>query len=392
MLKVAVLSDIHAHSRAHLEKDETEPSYVEIGATDSPSTNPFAGLNALIEQEEITVDVLASGGDMGDKAHPEAITYAWNKILALQKSLEAPVLLPATGNHDMDSRAINGYDARGTLQGLIDYPFSDLALNNEYWANNVVVQEHEGFRSVLLNSAAYHGYKDEWEHGRASARTREYLKSRLAATSDRGINLLLTHHQLYNLDSIDLKAHSEMKEASALLNELGSGDFGSWFMIHGHRHWPALSQAAGSRSAPYVFSAGSFSAVLYPEIQNRARNQFYVLELADTQPGYPIRGRFRAWDWIADSGWLPAQDRSGLPHAGGFGSAKNGVELAADISKLHDSKGGNPLAWDVVEAEIPDVYYTMPKDLKVLRRCLLDSHTLTVLQDELGYPVQVGRM
>lgn len=391
MLRVAVISDIHAHSKSRLEVGEIEPSYVEISAPESSGINPFTALKELIERERLETDVLVSAGDMGDKASPEAIQYAWTKIRDLKQQLGAPILLAATGNHDMDSRAINDFDARGTLLDLEAYPFESESLNNEYWTHNVVVQEHGAFRSALLNSSAYHGYQSEWQHGRISSRTREYLKNKLQETTDPGINILLTHHQLYKFGGVDLADQSEMRDASALLDDLGSGDYGSWLVIHGHRHWPALSHAGGGRAAPVVFSAGSFSAVLYPEIQSLARNQFYILEIEDTTPGYPILGRFRAWDWVSDQGFLPAQDRSGLSHSGGFGGMLTGAQLADQVREMFGEDDNNYVEWGAVTGLVPGVLHAMPTDFAQFEKVLKTSHRLEILKHHDGTPAQVGR-
>jgi hypothetical protein len=389
---VAVLSDIHAHSKSRLDPKEAEPSYVEISAPESAAVNPFAAVEELVRSEGLTADVLVCAGDMGDKATPEAVQYAWKRVRRLQSELQAPILLAATGNHDMDSRAINDYDARGILLDLDDYPFQNEALNNEYWAHNVVVQTHPAFRSVLLNSSAYHGYVDEWQHGRISRRTREYLRSKLEKSPDPGINLLVTHHQLYKFGGVDLGDQSEMRDASALLDDLGSGEFGSWLVIHGHRHWPAVSHAGGGRAAPVVFSAGSFSAVLYAEIQSLARNQFYLLEIEDTSPGYPVRGRFRAWDWVSDHGFLPAQQRSGLAHSGGFGGELNGTQLADKVHEYFSSVGAGYLEWADVRAAVPEVSYAMPSDFGHFQRVLSATHGLELLTHANGDPAQIGKV
>jgi len=390
MLRIAVLSDIHAHAKNQLGDGEDAPSYAEVTLPDDPQLNPFSGVRDLILREGITTDVIVCAGDMGDKANPEAVRYSWSQIQTLQSSLSAPLILAATGNHDMDSRNINGFDAKATLQELTDYPFASEALNNEYWANNAVVQSHGSFRSVLLNSSAYHGYSNEHTHGRISSRTRSYIKRKLADLPDPGVNILVTHHQVYKYGAVDLKDLSEMHDASALLDDLNSGEHGSWLLIHGHRHWPAVTNAGGGRGAPVVFSAGSFSAVLYAEIQSRARNQFYILELEETQPGFPIRGTFRAWDWIVDRGFLPAQERSGLTHVGGFGGAMNGAELAAAVNHFYERAGSGYQTWEDVAAAVPDARFTMPSDFEQFQRVLKNQYGLTVLQDG-GVPAQVGR-
>ena len=384
------MSDVHAYSKAQLKPDEARPSFVELANPANPSVNPFTAVHELINREGLEADVLVSGGDLGDKGSPQAMNYAWTEIKKVQSSLKAPLLLSATGNHDMDSRHLNGYDARGALQGLDDYPFAAQSLRDAYWANNVVVQEHPAFRSVLLNSSAYHGYEDEWKHGRVSARTRQYLVDRLAATTDPGINLLITHHHLYPLGGVNLGDYSEMKEASALLKLLGSGEHGSWLVIHGHRHWPSLSQASGSQGAPIVFSAGSFSAVLYDELQDKARNQFYILEIEDALPGHRIRGRFTSWDWISDEGFLPAGERSGLPHRGGFGGALNGAELADQVATAYLADGRQFMPYSDFVTAVPDLGYAMPGDVDRFIESLRSTHGLAVLMDR-ELPQQIGR-
>ncbi|MCM3500903.1 hypothetical protein M3667_03295 [Microbacterium sp. P26] len=384
------MSDVHAYETARLKETENRPSYMEISSAENAAENPFTALSELIARESLSVDLLISGGDMGDKATPAAIQYTWGRIKQVQQSLKAPNLLAATGNHDMDSRHRNGHDPRGMLQNLPNYPFDDAALNNEYWANNVVVQESAGVRSVLLNSSAYHGNDEEWRHGRASARTREYLKRRLDATSDPGINLLVTHHQLYQIGNYDLGDKSHMAEAPALLDLLGCGDYGHWLLVHGHRHWPNISYASGGRGSPVVFSAGSFSAVLWDEIQNSARNQFYILEIEDTAPGNPIRGKYTAWDWVPARGFEPAQEGSGLSHRGGFGGYSTGAQLAQKVREIFDREAQPFLSWTVLESEIDDLAYTLPSDFKAFIKNLKQVHDLDVLSIQ-GQPAQVGR-
>lgn len=390
MLRVAVLSDVHAFSKAQLEEGQSRPSFVEISNPDNPANNPFTALHELIAREGLKADVLVSGGDLGDKASPQALTYAWNEIRRVRAALSADVMLAATGNHDMDSRAINGFDARGALQGLEGYPFEDENLRDAYWANNALVQHHGAFRSILLNSAAYHGYSDEWQRGRVSARTRDYLRNKLSATTDPGLNVLVTHHHLYPLGVSNLGDHSEMQEAPALLELLSSGDFGSWLVIHGHRHWPSVSRASGGQGAPIVFSAGSFSAVLYDEIQDKARNQFYILDIEENDVGHRVRGTFRAWDWISDQGFQPAQERSGLPHLGGFGGAKTGAELADEVAAMYTGSGLPFMQYSALVGAIPDLRFAMPSDFEAFKSRLRDHHSLRVLSDE-GLPQQVGK-
>lgn len=393
MVRIAVVSDIHAYSKARLAEGETKPSWVEVsGPSDGRTSSPFVAVKDLIKREGLSADVLVCAGDLGDKAQPEAITYAWQRVQELQGELGAGTLLVTSGNHDLDSRyKYTDHDARATLQGLPDYPFADEALNNEYWARNVVVGLHDDFRWVVLNSSAFHGFGDEWEHGRISKRTRDYLVRRLGETEQRAINILIVHHHVHKLGGIDLEDSSEMREASALVELLSSGDHGRWLVIHGHQHWPKLSYAGGSRGAPAVFSAGSFSAVLWDELAARARNQFYILDIGETQIGHPIRGTFRAWDWIPDQGFISAKERSGLPGGGGFGGVLNGSELADQVMEFYNGEGApQHIKFEKVLAAVPDLRFAMPEDYANFVKNLRDKYSVEVL-DVNGTPTELGR-
>jgi predicted phosphodiesterase len=359
---------------------------------DQPGEHPFADLERLITARGWEADVLVCCGDIGDKAVPDAIAWAWNWLKRIQRALGAAHLFVTSGNHDLDSRYLyNGHDAKGTLLGLVDYPFADQALNNEYWARSAVVVSEPDFNIVVLNSAAHHGVNDEWQHGRVTPRTVNYIQERLVSMPRGRANILLCHHHLYRFGSVNLDDYSEMIDASMLLELLGSGAHGRWLVLHGHRHWPNLEYAAGGGSSPVVLAAGSFSAVLYAELQDKARNQCYLLTL----PGpaalglYNLSGTFLAWDWIGGMGWLPAKERSGLPHRGGFGNRRGGDLVAEEIAQHIDA--ATPVhTWDRLCQLIPDLPFLTPRDQSL---CIagLKARGLDVL-DRDGQPAQVGRL
>jgi hypothetical protein len=169
---------------------------------------------------------------------------------------------------------------------------------------------------------------------------------------------------------------------------LGANDFGRWLVIHGHRHWPHITYAPGQSSSPVVFSAGSLSAILYDELQDKARNQFYIIELDLAAPG-SVRGRFRAWDWISDSGFQAAREESGLPASGGFGVRMGGDELAERIADIVTESGAPFIAWSELQQRIPGMEFVAPRDLKECARILENKHDLPVLSHNGSYR-QVG--
>lgn len=389
-VRIAVLSDIHAFSKSALSQGEPDPSYVETSASSAAAADPFASAEILIKEASLSADILVCCGDIGDKAHPSAIQYAWGRINGLAATLEAGTVLVTSGNHDLDSRHNNGYDARATLQTMPGYPFDDESLNNEYWARNVVVVEREGCRFAILNSAAFHGQDgDEWRHGRVSQSTIDYLRRRLDETPARAVNVLICHHHVHTVGSVDLGDQSQMRDAQLLTELLGDGRHGSWLIIHGHRHWPSLTYAAGTAISPVVFSAGSFSAVLHQEIAGRARNQFYIIDMPTEQGAGRLRGQFRAWDYIWGAGFSPAREMSGLPHVGGFGSRLSGLEVAEQIATALDNAKADLMKWAEIVETAPEIQFLTPADLSQFRHHL-KSLNLEVHETE-GRIRQIGR-
>jgi 3',5'-cyclic AMP phosphodiesterase CpdA len=392
-MRIGVLSDLHAYAG---DPPPLPPSLLNTRLPeDQPAQHPFVGLAQLIGSEKLSADLLVCGGDMGDKANPEGIAWAWQWIHRIAHELGADRVIATSGNHDVDSRYIyTDHDAKGVLQSLNPpYPSSDEAMNDRYWARNLVVDTIGDVRFVVLNSAAYHGVGEEWEHGRISLRTLAYLKKALDASAPATANVLLCHHHPFRFGDIDLADYSEMKGGETLIELLGSGEHGRWLIVHGHRHWPHLTYGPGGATSPVIFAAGSFSAVLYPELQSRARNQFYILDLPVQDYaaiGQGLVGEFWAWDWITNVGWQPAQEGSGLPHHGGFGSRQGG-DLASDqIADAVTASGNSFMSWEQLCSQLGWLRYALPSDIALCVKHLQSKHGLAVLMDH-GRPAQVGQ-
>jgi hypothetical protein len=191
-LTVAVLSDLHAYDEAIL-----PPSHLNIAdAEDQPGKHPIAGLLELIQREELVADVVLTPGDLGDRARPAAIQYAWKALHRVGDALRAKLVAGTPGNRDLDStHAYNSYDAKGVLQALEPlFPLHDEVACDRFWSLHFVDIEGEQFRLFLLNSCACHGAADnEIKHGRISVHTLERLKVRLAQLTPETVNLLMCH-------------------------------------------------------------------------------------------------------------------------------------------------------------------------------------------------------
>jgi predicted phosphodiesterase len=392
-VRIAVISDLHAFDRTLLKTDA--PSFYDISSTGSdPLKNPPAGLLHLIRQEQLSADILIVAGDLCDKAHPTGLRHAWAWIQDCGRAMGASLIASTPGNHDMDSRHIyNDYDARGVLLNLsprFPLPTESDATNDRFWARNFVGLDHNGVRLVLLNSAAYHGgQQDEIKHGRLSDNTLTELGVSLQTSKRFAINILVCHHhpkQHHELGTID--DYEQMKNGDQLLELLGNGNYGHWIVVHGHRHYPKLEYSSGGSTSPLIFAAGSLCAVIYPEIQGRARNQFYIMHL-DEAAAAP-QGYINAWDWSLGQGWLHAQRRgSGIPYRAGFGWRGSIPKLADDVNRAVIAPY---VDWESVTMAQPDVNFLLPSDLDALAARLETHHKVHVAFGDDGVPIQLGRL
>jgi 3',5'-cyclic AMP phosphodiesterase CpdA len=394
-LRIAIISDIHAYDTV---TSPAAPSHLSIHLKETDKLqHPIIALLDLIEREHIRVDLLVSAGDMADKAQESGIRYAWTAIHRIKAALIAPHVAAIPGNHDLDSRHLQGEsdpDPKGMLQDLSPpFPTDDEALNDRFWARNFVLRECDGFRILMLNSSAFHGgLPSEIEHGRVSSRTLTQIERTLAQSATRPVNILLVHHHPLQHEEIGLGAADVMRQGQLLLDLLSTGDFGEWIVIHGHKHHPKLSYGTGGSSTPVVFSAGSLCSTLYPQLQTRARNQFYVMSF-DTEElsKYGLVGRLTAWDWTAGVGWQKAGPGSGLPAKCGFGFRTNVPLLARTVaSQVHaDLQTDRSAAWEWAQTRFPQIDFLIPTDQDLLVR-LLRLERVDVLRDDGGVPNQIG--
>jgi hypothetical protein len=393
LIQIAIASDLHVHD----EDGDNSPSHLRVGAEEgNPGRHPIVGLQKLVDTHHLKADLLLCPGDLGDKASRKGIQYAWKMLHQLKVSLSATDLLATVGNHDIDSYGKNTeFDPRGYLQSLTPlFPIDSEHDYDRFWSRHFTVFETNEMRVVVLNSSAFHGYdlrgqKDEHQHGRISEFTREQIKHALKNSNTKPINVLMCHHHPHQHSELDLKEHDVMHGGQSLLDLLGSGDFGEWLVVHGHKHHPKISYAAGTASSPIVFAAGSLCANLFKTVQASARNQFYLLSFdLEEIERTGLVGTFRAWDWIVDTGWVQASNGSGLPASGAFGSRSKPVQLAKKIAALVT---GPIMKWSELLAVCPDVVHVIPSDLKTILRSLHTDFGIGSSKDENDSPTFLER-
>lgn len=394
-LRIAVMSDLHAFSA---DTSSSAPSFYPVSNYPvNPLSHPVSALKNFIQQESISADLLLCPGDMGDKCAHQAITQAWSDLQEIGELLSAQLTLATCGNHDIDSRYLNSnHDARGLLMTLKPaFPIDDEALFLNYWAKNYAVIVRPDYRAVLLNSCAFHGAgkesSKELEHGRISRNTLEWLRASLEASGQRNVNILLCHHHPKVHPEIDDEDYEVMQGGANLLQLLGTGELGKWLVIHGHKHHPKIDYASGGGSAAVVFSAGSFSAHLYPALTGRhITNQFYILEIhLEKIASMGLVGELYAWDWNVGNGWRPALGTNtglGIPNRSGFG-ANPDVTIVAKTIATHFK--GKVTGWDDVMQAIPELPYMLPSVIAVLNKLLERDHELRIVFEN-GVPIQLG--
>jgi hypothetical protein len=392
VLHVAILSDLHACEGP---AGGRQPSLLRVAAAENNAEwHPIAGLNQLIKRERLRTPILLCAGDLGDRATKLGVKYGWEKVQEVGKWLHARLVVGTAGNHDLDSRFIdNAYDPREFLQTLQPkFPLKNEALFNHYWSQHYAIMSKPTYRIVVVNSCAYHGgAQSEMNHGRISEETLRAIRSKLEAdTNQRRINILLCHHHPLQHQEINLGDYDAMKNGQLLLDMLGSGSFGNWIVVHGHKHHPKLCYASGGATSPVIFSAGSLSVDIQHELQGWSRNQFYILRMpVESSSHHCFVGSIDAWDWSCGIGWIPAGPTSGLPRRSGFGCRDDTHAIASAIAGVLRNR--QLMLWDRVKEQLPKLEYLIPQDVTALKVLLSRDHQIELVVREDGLPYQIGR-
>lgn len=409
--RIAVVADIHAHA---LEMDkagkERIPSWVsEKTATAPTRQNPLTDLLELAKADKLKVDVFLCAGDLADKADDAALNYAWQALQTISSQMGAKLIVGTVGNHDLHSRSPATAAAAaavpiipvavGAKTGIVTtspipsarvkelkppYPVQDESEFRRYWAEHIALVEEGPCRIVTINSCASHGYifedSPEYIRGRFDNATERKLTDALASLKPVPINIALVHHHPLTITEANFTDESTMIRGDSLLRLLGTGNFGSWMVVHGHRHIPFFLLGPGDSDRPFIFSAGSIGIIhdtlYYP---TRPPNQFYIIEfdISDDPQRTGLFGRILAWNWIHGVGWKHALDSDSIPWGAGFGNRTPVQEIAkkifAALKKAQNGKGAEEiciLTEDNLSTECPDLKYLMPSEREKLRHVL----------------------
>ena len=387
---ILVLSDLHCTS------DPPGDRAASWLTTSTPADrNPLTAVHRVVEDAGINVDLVLCAGDMCQKADVAALQYVWRELTDLAQRINAR-LVATVGNHDMDSRHSSALDPKGALFDLDPiFPCLDETLRDRYWSRDYAVVETENCRVVTLNSCAFHGYapdgNPESDSGRVSQSACNHLGKELSGLGTTiSPQILLVHHHLETLPYVDLEDRSQMQDAQILIEVLTQN--GPWIVIHGHKHRARLLYAHGSAGSPVIFSAGSFSAFPYGGLTaEEGKNQFYVLTIPDRNEldslEIGLGGTFRAWDWTASQGWVPAVRRSGLPARGGFGWRVDPSLLARRLEA--EVQSGGTMSAAQLSKLYPRFQFIIPSDLDIIAN-MLAARKIAVNRNDIGEFISLG--
>jgi Calcineurin-like phosphoesterase len=389
---VAVASDLHAYAK--LPENHQRPSHLSISTGEQqPENHPIAGLVELIKRDEVSANVLLCPGDLAHQACPECIRYGWTTLQQIQEALKAKHLLGTAGNHDLDSRYLHGNpDAAQTLKNLSpQFPCAKAPLANQYWARDYTIVELPPAVIVILNSSAHHGHgENEKNHGRITKDVLSSLRAGMPALATFPIKILLCHHHPHQHSELNLGAIDVMENGQQLLDLLAADSSGTWLVIHGHKHHPKISYAAGGGNSPIVFASGSLCSDLFLELQTAARNQFHIITFdLDAMQRLGLVGRIRSWYWQYGMGWAPAKRGTGLPMECGFGFRGRPGVMAEEIRSIVKKE---LRSWNAVTASLETLHYMLPQDFDYMRALLNQQHRIKIVEDDNGYPVEVGEV
>lgn len=402
-LRILVVSDIHMFDG---EPSTSSPSWVSSrpryqGATD----NPLSGLVELLKgtlNEGKKIDWLLCPGDLADKHGQTVQGVAWSQLLEIRQKLQIRHLFGTVGNHDVDSRRIDG-DAlpADSIKSLSpNFPHGNAVnqtFHDQFWSNGIAKFYDKTRKSnlVVLNSSIYHGVEaahveegnlkeDEWKRGKVRADSIEKLRC-IARKAKGQRNILMLHHHISPTTAL-VSDSSVLANGSEIVDALtNSGK--DWLVVHGHLHIPNLKTQASS-SKLTVLSSGSAGGKTWQAANARTPdNQVHLIEFSADDVH---KAKVYSWNWVQKMGWqLSKSVDHGLPHKCGFGGSFDRNAVVQHVSERLEQKP--ELSWQQLSETFPDINFTTPAEQTALFE-LLESNNYEINLNRLdGSPTAIRK-
>lgn len=386
---IAVVSDLHCQPKDH----EPQCSFLHSDGPRVPkSHHPIAALLELIEAEKLRSAVLVAPGDFTDRANEAGFHAAWFMVQEVAEALEAEVVIPTLGNHDIDSRLQTGFESPFELAKTLHetFLFRDRRINTDYWAHGVAALSVSGMYVVVINSVAGHYTVESALHGGVTdaqlSRVRELLRE-----NEEGERLVaICHHHPIQHQGLSTGDSDLMVNGERLIEILSQGR--AALVIHGHKHYPRLRYAAGGGDPVPVFAAGSLSAFSGP-LLSTTRNTFHTVTFTENPPvGCTRAGIIDTWEFGLRYGWRRGHRQStDFPPVTGFGFQGVVGSLAGDCAEVLRKSGSDEVSWNRVIAAVPALSYLVPDQFDALDAYLLKHEGLTIVPKG-GIPERLGRL
>ncbi|TXJ28977.1 MAG: metallophosphoesterase [Chitinophagaceae bacterium] len=351
-VRIAIVSDLHCRYGDGKNVEELD-TYLTSDLLYLPIVrNPVEALKKVIDEQKIKVDALICPGDIADRVNLQGLVSGWRYLTDLKIAMGAPILAATIGNHDIDSRKLNGGDPVDQLKRLArDFPTASLEANSNFWANHFCIISTDRLDILLINSCHFHLDAEQAKESKIGETTLEQIKTEIATLKRNGkIKLAICHHHPLKHSNMDYKDLDSIDDGDKLLKELQANDFA--LVIHGHKHDPRLGY---SNSLP-VFAAGSFSSIT--NLMNTgAENTFHLIEIEPSSK----KGLIKSWIYGPQVGWVQ-KDGTYFPCSTGFGVRKDMKDFAEECAKWLNAQVEAFVTYDKLVNQFPDLLYLVPDD------------------------------
>jgi predicted phosphodiesterase len=368
-LQLAVISDLHCHSRSDFGGTREESLLIGDAPRLPHGRHPVQALLEIIRtNSNIRAEALLCAGDLTHQASQSGLHASFGFVREIATELGASAVVITTGNHDVESRVGSGDPFRVLKTLHPDFPIRSAEERDRYWTQGFsCTRLSERLEIVAINTAYHHYSEPEARHGtfpeaQIEALSR-YLDDRDAAGPIPRIAVLHHHPVIHSPSGID--ATDALPNGDRLMECLFARN--CRVVIHGHKHFVRLRRCNYSGVPGLILAAGSFSAHLN-KLSTNTNNLFHIVGLQELLP-HPL-GSVRSWEFNYSQGWSKTSiDGSSVPHLSKFGPSPppNWVQQVIDARA---STAAELMTWDALEGQFAFLSHCVPEELLYLKERL----------------------
>lgn len=392
-LTVAIVSDLHCHSRS---ADAGQESFLVVGQPRMPAgRHPIQALADLVTTQQWKADIVLCPGDVTNKACQAGLSQGVDYLFELERALQSSQLVCTLGNHDVQSRRKRGCSTDTMKFARTVHPDFPLLphMADQYWAKGFAFVEVDSRALVVvLNTVIDHNDEKSAMRGSFADDRLDALDRALTQSFMHGsfpLRMAVLHHHPLLHSYINYTSEDVLANGDQLLDVLAKHRVD--ILVHGHKHQPRIRRHSSQGRSMIVFAAGSFSAFLR-ELAATTRNVFHLLAIRKRSYDSDFVATLTTWEYNHGYGWNPSGRKSAaLPHVISF----SGTEVSASPVNIRDFVLSHTPA-KVTAAELlekfPEVGLMLPDESEALGRSLEAEHSIRFVHDENGALYEVGRI